>query len=416
VLTDRGTNFLSTLIKEICLLFKIKQMRTTAYHPQTDGLVERFNRTLIDMLTCYVVDEPEQWERFLPYVTFAYNTAVQSTLKECPFFLFFGRPPVLPNDVKIDQKYEITRDDAFMYTKNWMQAKKLARKHLFKAQEKQKFNYNLGTVETKYEIGDWVMVKAPPTAGKFINRWNGPYKITKNYSKVNYEIENIEDKKQKRTVVHVNRLKKLNQREEGPTETNPNNQQINMENPKEEEKQPNTNPPTVKRGRGRPRKNVRETNESTEKHQMHDIPNRQTQNQTTQTHNQPRRPGRPRSRSNRRNNIDSPFNDPPPWRGRLRSSANTFRGHSQYCYCPRCQILHPERRRPVDDNYPTVTWFLPRHLTIGRQDPCFPYNVSTEQFCINHPNCIHYRQQLRRISFDERPTQFHNRYNFRPRH
>ena len=87
VLTDRGTNFLSTLVKEICILFKIKQMRNNPYHQQTDGLVERFNRTLIDMLTCYVVDEPEQWERFLPYVTFAYNTAVQSTLQECPFFL-----------------------------------------------------------------------------------------------------------------------------------------------------------------------------------------------------------------------------------------------------------------------------------------------------------------------------------------
>ena len=125
------------------------------------------------------------------------------------------------------------------------------------------------------------MVKAPQMAGKLINRWNSPYKITKNYSKVNYEIENIEDKKQKRTVVQVNRLKKFNQREEGPTETNPNNQQINMENPKQEEKQPNTNPPTVKKGRGRPRKNVRETNESTQKHQMHDIPNRPTRNQTT---------------------------------------------------------------------------------------------------------------------------------------
>ena len=180
-------------------------MRTTAYHQQTDGLVERFNRTLIDMLTCYVVDEPEQWERFLPYVTFAYNTAVQSTLQECPFFLFFGRLPILPNDVKLNFKYETAGDDALMYTKKWMQAQRLARKHLCKAQEKQKFNYNLGTVETKYEIGDWVMVKEPPMAGKFINRWNGPYKIN---SKGNYEIENIEEKKEKRMVVHVNRFLK----------------------------------------------------------------------------------------------------------------------------------------------------------------------------------------------------------------
>ena len=42
------------------MLFKIKQMRTTAYHPQTDGLVERFYRTLCDMLACYVVDETRE--------------------------------------------------------------------------------------------------------------------------------------------------------------------------------------------------------------------------------------------------------------------------------------------------------------------------------------------------------------------
>jgi hypothetical protein len=189
-----------------------------------------------------------------------------------------------------------------------------------------------------------------------------------------------------------------------------------MKNSKKEEKQTNTNPLTEKRGRGRPQKNVSDINESTQNYQMRDIPDRHTRDQTTQTRNQPRRPGRPRSRSNRRNNVDSSFNNLPPWRGRLRSSANTFRGHSQYCHCNRCQPLHPEQRHPLDDNYPTVTRFLPRHLTIGRREPCFPYNVSTEQFCINHPNCGHYRRQLRRMSFDEQPTPFHSRYNLRPRH
>ena len=58
VLTDQGSNFLSKLVQDICNLFKIKQLYTTAYHPQTDGLVERFNRTLCDMLACYVQGEP----------------------------------------------------------------------------------------------------------------------------------------------------------------------------------------------------------------------------------------------------------------------------------------------------------------------------------------------------------------------
>ena len=90
-------------------------------------------------------------------------------------------------------------------------------------------------------------------------------------------------------VVHVNRLKKFNQREGSSTVTAPaNNQQINMENSKKEEKQINSNPPTVKRGRGRPRRNVPEANESTQNYQMRNIQNLQTRNQTTQTRNQSR--------------------------------------------------------------------------------------------------------------------------------
>ncbi|KZS03381.1 Uncharacterized protein APZ42_033899 [Daphnia magna] len=97
VLTDQGTNFLSSLIQEVCKLFKVKQIRTTAYHSQTDGLVERFNRTLCDMLACYVSDQPANWDKYLPFVTFAYNTAKQAlrAIQETPLFLLFGREPIM---------------------------------------------------------------------------------------------------------------------------------------------------------------------------------------------------------------------------------------------------------------------------------------------------------------------------------
>ncbi len=342
VLTDRGTNFLSTLVKEICIFFKIKQMRTTAYHPQTDGLVERFNRKLVDMLTCYVVDEPEQWESFLPYVTFAYNTAVQSTLKECPFFLFFERLPVLPNDIKLNFKYEVTGDDALMYTKKWMQAQRLARIHLFKAQEKPKFHYNLGTIATMYEVGDWVLLKAPPMAGKFINHWNGPYEITKNYSKVNYEIENLQDKKQKRIIVHVNRIKKFNQRED-TTLTHQNDQQSQIQKTdthRTEEKRINNDPPptTVKRGRGRPRKNTTQASGSDPTNQNNNIPNITTHNQNNRNTKQSRQPERfKKNRQSQTHRLIKDFS--PPWRGRLRSSPNNSHDYQHNCHCSRCQSL-----------------------------------------------------------------------------
>ncbi|KAI9552560.1 hypothetical protein GHT06_020414 [Daphnia sinensis] len=187
-------------------------MKTTAYHPQTDGLVERFNRTLCDMLACYVVDEPEEWDRYLPFVTFAYNTSQQTTLRDNPFYLFFGREPVLPNDIKINRNFEENENDHELYFRKWKSAQKLAREHLFKAQTKQKRYYDEGTKGVKYNVGELVLLKAPPAAGKFINRWNGPFKIIRNFSDITYEIQSLNDKKQK-SIVHVNRLKFYTPRE-----------------------------------------------------------------------------------------------------------------------------------------------------------------------------------------------------------
>ena len=90
-------------------------------------------------------------------------------------------------------------------------------------------------------------------AGKFINRWNGPYQITKSYSKVNYEIENLQDKKQKRIIVHVNRIKKFNQREDDSTFPEQSIQPPQIINTDTHDNK-DLPPTAVKRGRGRPRK------------------------------------------------------------------------------------------------------------------------------------------------------------------
>lgn len=67
ILTDQGTNFNSQLLAEVCQLLHIKPIRTTPYHPQTDGLVERFNHTLKSMLW-KTAAEGKDWDRLLPYL------------------------------------------------------------------------------------------------------------------------------------------------------------------------------------------------------------------------------------------------------------------------------------------------------------------------------------------------------------
>ncbi|GFS51511.1 retrovirus-related Pol polyprotein from transposon 412 [Trichonephila clavipes] len=91
IITDRGTVFQSNLIAEINNQCKVVHRMTTAYHPQTNGLTEHFNKTLADMLAMYVDVDQKTWGRILPFVTFAYNSTRQDTTGFIPFFFMFSR-------------------------------------------------------------------------------------------------------------------------------------------------------------------------------------------------------------------------------------------------------------------------------------------------------------------------------------
>ena len=101
LLSDRETAFLSKMMKELYQLLGVHEVNTTAYHPQTDGLVEQFNRTLTDMLAKKVKKSGRDWDVQLPYVLFAYQASMQESTRESPFFLLYGRDPRLPTEVAL---------------------------------------------------------------------------------------------------------------------------------------------------------------------------------------------------------------------------------------------------------------------------------------------------------------------------
>ena len=150
LLSDRGAAFLSRLLKEVCVLMGIKKANTTAYHPQTDGLVERFNQTLTDMLAKTVERDGKNWDVRLPYVLFAHRTSSQESTKESPFYLLYGRDPQLPTGIDMsctpatralinidNYKEEVTR--------NMQEAWTLAKKKIKTSQKKHKFYYDRRT-------------------------------------------------------------------------------------------------------------------------------------------------------------------------------------------------------------------------------------------------------------------------------
>ena len=97
--SDQGRQFESKLVSEMCKVLKICKTHTKPYHPQGDGLVQGFNRTLISMLATATADHSLDWKECLSKVCFAYNTNVQASTGYAPFYLMFGRQAKLPVDL-----------------------------------------------------------------------------------------------------------------------------------------------------------------------------------------------------------------------------------------------------------------------------------------------------------------------------
>ena len=91
ILTDQGSNFTSQLLTELYRMLHIHPIKTTPYHPQTNGLVERFNQTLKSMLRKAATKEGHDWDKMIPFLLFAYREVPQSSTGFSPFELLYGK-------------------------------------------------------------------------------------------------------------------------------------------------------------------------------------------------------------------------------------------------------------------------------------------------------------------------------------
>ena len=102
--TDHGSNFKSELMHDICRIFMIEKTRTTPYHPHRNGQVERFNRVIADTLSKYCAEKPQEWDVYLPFITFVYNTTVHRTIGATPYSMIFGREAQYPIDLFVPKR------------------------------------------------------------------------------------------------------------------------------------------------------------------------------------------------------------------------------------------------------------------------------------------------------------------------
>lgn len=217
VITDRGTAFTADLTQSIMKLTHTNHRKTTAYHPQTNGLTERLNRTLADMLSIYVDIEHRTWDKILPYATFAYNTAVQETTRITPFQLVFGRTvttpldAMLPVDVNSDNDHDISD-----FTQRAEEARQLARYRIQQQQQLDAHRYNLRRRDVRYAPGDkvwvWTPIRVRGLSEKLLRRYFGPYRVLRQLGPLTYEVvpegQVTSSRRRHRTeTVHVVRMK-----------------------------------------------------------------------------------------------------------------------------------------------------------------------------------------------------------------
>ena len=214
LLSDQAGNFLSELMQEVCKLMGVKKLNTSGYHPQCNGLVERFNSTLIQMLA-KVTKNPKDWDQCLPYVVYAYHTTAQESTKESPFFLLYGRDPQIPTVEALSTQstpYTVDLDDyRSELVMGLSDAWKAAAEHIKVAQCHQKSTYDRRASESKLKVGDRVLVHMPHevrgNAWKFARPFHGPYRVV-SLTPTNAEVRLVDQPSDNSIFVSLNRVRR----------------------------------------------------------------------------------------------------------------------------------------------------------------------------------------------------------------
>lgn len=212
LLSDRGSNFLSSLVKEVCFLMNTQKVFTTSYHPQCDSLVENFNGTLAQNLSHYVSSDQKDWDRFLNPVLFGYRISPSEVTGESSFFLVHGREARLPMDVAMIPPRDISpsiADHRARIVENNEIAQRIAKENIQRAQQRMKDYHDLHTVPVKYHLGHRVWVYTPRNrkglSKKLAHNFHGPYRIVEFLFPVHCILRAM-DNSRVSTTAHVFRL------------------------------------------------------------------------------------------------------------------------------------------------------------------------------------------------------------------
>ena len=212
VQSDQGSNFMSGIFQQVMHELGIKQYRSSAYHPESQGALERFHQTLKNMIRSYCFDTEKDWDEGIHLLLFAVRESVQESLGFSPFELVFGHSVRGP--LKLLKEKFLSNDETPLNLLQYLsdfrnrlsRACEVARSNLKTSQGKMKARYDNHVIDRKFKPGDKVLALLPIPGRPLQARYFGPYTIDKKTSDLNY-IVNTPGRRKNKQMCHVNMLK-----------------------------------------------------------------------------------------------------------------------------------------------------------------------------------------------------------------
>ena len=211
IVSDQGTQFVSDVMKEVYRLLSIQHLTSTPYHPQCNGLVERFNGTLKSMLRKLCVERPTDWDRYLEAVLFAYREVKQDTLGFAPFELLYGRtvrgPMAILRELWSknvpDEEQQSTYQYVFELHNRLEETCKLVEESLKESHVKSTSHFDRKARLRQLKAGDKVLILLPTDSHKLLMQWKGPFEVIQRVGVTDYRVQ-LESGT---NVFHINMLK-----------------------------------------------------------------------------------------------------------------------------------------------------------------------------------------------------------------
>jgi hypothetical protein len=146
------------VFKNTCKLLKIKKIQSTDFHPESQGSIES-HRVLAEYLRHYVKEDQTNWDEWVPFAAYAYNTSEHSAIEYIPFELVFGHPSSLPSALRSDTVPQYNYDDYVSELKGRLQtAHHVSKENLIASKVRSKDYYDKGTEVMKIEVGHKVLL------------------------------------------------------------------------------------------------------------------------------------------------------------------------------------------------------------------------------------------------------------------